>query len=257
MKKIVLLTLIIFIIIPVISIAGNQTYYTTKNNVEVKIEAGGEYRSYATIAKKGSTVTVCDTLANYYKVYYSGRFGYVDKSALEIAKETSGEVRTPIPKPTENKKRATPKENPPPSTGGSTGGSDKHDIVTATVNVSDYDTVYSDLRGVLSSVGRQTPDKCLDYSARYNSKMGFSGYKYLASNNMQDILKIMFEEIKAGRPCIVRVNGRNKGGGLYSRHFVSVAGVKKTATLETVKESDFLILDPATAAIKGLATKTR
>lgn len=117
--------------------------------------------------------------------------------------------------------------------------------------------------GVLKKVGSQYADGCLDYSGRYCSRIfntsnsnsvnetGVS--KALTSSSKDEILKIVTSELMNGKPSIIQVNGLVKKGKL-NRHFVVIAGIKEDADLTNLKESDFLILDPAAAEIKQLDT---
>ena len=73
---------------------------------------------------------------------------------------------------------------------------------------------------------------------KYHYASFFYGKK---NDSKQEILKIVYEQIKQGRPCILHVNG-NKAG--TSRHYVTVVGYKKTVTSgETMSETDLLIID--------------
>ena len=71
-------------------------------------------------------------------------------------------------------------------------------------------------------------------------------YKYATKfrgvdGTKEEILTEIYNEIKAGRPVILQVNG-NKSG--TSRHFVTVVGFKKSVTSASeLKETDLLILD--------------
>lgn len=124
-----------------------------------------------------------------------------------------------------------------------------------------YTATYTSIgfKRVLSSVGKQPPGGCLTYSSKYSKKIfetssvsGSGSYKILRSTNKQDILNIIANEVLNGRPCITRVNGKKRSGGMYTRHFVAVVGVKSSANKKSLKESDFLILDPTAALIKEL-----
>ena len=115
-------------------------------------------------------------------------------------------------------------------------------------------------QSVLNKIGRQNPDGCLDYSLKYSDEI-FSNsdsnkimsYQSIGSNDEQEILKIMSNEVINGRPCVIRVNGAPKGDG-YTRHFVAVTGIREGADLDNLSQSDFLIMDPYDASLKTLDT---
>ena len=74
--------------------------------------------------------------------------------------------------------------------------------------------------------------------AKYHYGSFFTGVK---NDSKQEILKVVYEQIKQGRPCILHVNGNTSG---TSRHYVTVVGYKKTVTSgETMSETDLLIID--------------
>lgn len=97
---------------------------------------------------------------------------------------------------------------------------------------------------------KQSPDKCWHYAIDYAENLlggSYSGRASLNCKTKEDLLQIAATEILAGRPCVIQVNGKGK-----RRHFVTVAGLKTNADLSNLQESDFLILDPASAGIKQL-----
>lgn len=67
----------------------------------------------------------------------------------------------------------------------------------------------------------------------------------------EELLEIMQTEFLAGRPAMLQVNGYEIGTK-YSRHFVVLGGMKKD--VDSLQQSNFLIIDPATPEIKPLAT---
>ncbi len=118
---------------------------------------------------------------------------------------------------------------------------------------------------ILSKIGIQNNDGCYDYSILYingiinNSKCSCSFTSGLTENvisteNEQRILQIVARELLEGRPCIIRVNGVRKGNG-YTRHFVVAVGLNEYYDLNNLKQSDFLIADPASAGLKILDTE--
>ena len=62
-------------------------------------------------------------------------------------------------------------------------------------------------------------------------------------------------EVSNGRPAIVQVNGKKHKNGRYSRHFVTVVGIKESAVKSgNITESDFLILDSYDGDLRTLDT---
>ena len=60
-----------------------------------------------------------------------------------------------------------------------------------------------------------------------------------ASANKQEILKIIYNELSHGRPCVIQIT--TKAG---NRHFGTVVGMKETVTrAEDLREEDLLIID--------------
>lgn len=116
--------------------------------------------------------------------------------------------------------------------------------------------------GILSRIGVQKPDKCLQWSYKYANNIYANSESVptnttavgLTSSDPKEILQIAAQEILNGNPSVIQVNGKYKGGTTYSRHFVTIVGIKEDADLSNLKQSDFLILDPAGADIKQLDT---
>jgi hypothetical protein len=80
--------------------------------------------------------------------------------------------------------------------------------------------------------------------------VGAGNFKTLIDDNKQYILNAVYLEIKAGRPCILHVNGNKQG---TSRHFVTVVGFRSSVTSgETITEDDLLILDSWDAKIERM-----
>ena len=133
-------------------------------------------------------------------------------------------------------------------------------------NGSEYyvmDTPNMDFSKIPSIHGKQPSGGCLTWSDYYvndifdNSESVpiLSSYQELLSKDKNEILKIMASEVMAGRPAIIHVTGVHQRGDIYSRHFVTVAGIKETADLDNLQESDFLIMDPTLPGLKPLDTK--
>jgi len=124
-----------------------------------------------------------------------------------------------------------------------------------------------DYQQIAKKIGKQEPDKCLHFSDKYASSiLSQSGGRHtastngkttnaLTSENENDILQIAANEILEGRPCILQVTGVKKGDDKYTRHFVTVAGIKDDTDLNNLVQSDFLIIDPTSAGLKPLDTK--
>ena len=114
------------------------------------------------------------------------------------------------------------------------------------------------------------PDKCLSFAfyhayalyhgdplssltaaegALYKSSKYFK--KAIKNDDKQEILKIVYEQISQGKPCVLHVNGNVAG---TSRHYVTVVGYKKTVTSgETIKGSDLLIIDSHNGNLQPMA----
>ncbi len=84
-------------------------------------------------------------------------------------------------------------------------------------------------------------------------RSGGGNFKTCIDDNKQYILNAVYLEIKAGRPCILHVNGNKQGTG---RHFVTCIGFKSSVTSgETITEDDLLILDSWDAQIERMDQK--
>ena len=147
----------------------------------------------------------------------------------------------------------------PVRTGGSTSVKDINEYLV----VDTKNDVVSLANYVEGRVSQNTPpgypDMCLSFAYYHAYKLyngdplssmtAVEGEKYhyasffygVKNDSKQEILKVVYEQIKQGRPCILHVNG-NKAG--TSRHYVTVVGYKKTVTSgETMSETDLLIID--------------
>ncbi len=79
-------------------------------------------------------------------------------------------------------------------------------------------------------------------------------YEDYMSDNKQEVLAKIYEEIMNGRPLVLQVNG-NKAG--TSRHFVTVVGFKEGVTSGAdLKETDLLIIDSWDGKIERMDTGT-
>ncbi len=155
------------------------------------------------------------------------------------------------------------------STGSSTNvnGNDYYVIPTKT-DLSTY-SKYLKSNGVKQDANEAKWDnKCLSFSythayglytnttytgevaAAYTHQKYFSSYK---DNNKQNVLKAVYNEIVAGKPCILQVNGDVEG---TRRHFVTVVGFKKGVTSgDTIKETDLIIIDSWDADLEAMEGK--
>lgn len=74
------------------------------------------------------------------------------------------------------------------------------------------------------------------------------------SDDKQETLKVVYNQIKEGKPVIMQVNGNKKG---TTRHFVTVVGVKSDVkNADSVKETDLLILDSWDGKLERMDTST-
>ena len=74
------------------------------------------------------------------------------------------------------------------------------------------------------------------------------------SDDKQATLKVVYNQIKEGKPVIMQVNGDKKG---TKRHFVTVVGVKSDIkNADSVKETDLLILDSWDGKLERMDTST-
>ena len=113
-------------------------------------------------------------------------------------------------------------------------------------------------QNVLTKIGKQNPDGCLNYSIKYSDEIfndsnsvKISAYQGIGSNDESEILKVMANEVLDGRPCIIRVTGMPKRDG-YTRHFIAVTGIREGADLNNLTPTDFLTMDPANASLRIL-----
>ena len=102
--------------------------------------------------------------------------------------------------------------------------------------------------------------KCLGFSYlhSYDLYAGYTGHNgddasnghspysisQLQTWDKDEAIRKIVSEVSSGKPVIVQVNGHKKSGGSYSRHFVTVVGVKQSAIKSgKVSEKDLLIID--------------
>lgn len=75
----------------------------------------------------------------------------------------------------------------------------------------------------------------------------------LVDNAKKQVIDIMYEELSNGKPCVLQVEQHQNDGNI-GRHYVTVVGIKESATKDGVTENDFLILDPG-GGIKQLGVE--
>ena len=107
------------------------------------------------------------------------------------------------------------------------------------------------------------PDKCLSFAYSYGQWIDGStntpingkaaeypdASSYTAKYGSHDeILSMVKDELDAGRPVVLQVNGKKDGS---SRHYVTVVGYSSTAG-DKLTESDLLILDTYDGKIEGI-----
>ena len=113
-------------------------------------------------------------------------------------------------------------------------------------------------------------DHCLGFAYAHsygmytgNTKIGAeNGYKYwgashftsYVNNDIKMVLKLVYQEINAGRPVVIQVNGNRKG---TSRHYVSVVGYKKSVTsADNLTQKDLLIIDSYDGRLERMDTSS-
>ena len=121
-------------------------------------------------------------------------------------------------------------------------------------------------KGVRQNANDAWGDKCLGFSYTHayglytNNKSytgkdganyaGASKFKAFVDDNKQAVLKAIYNEINAGRPCVLQVNGNKKG---TSRHYVTVVGYKSgVRSGDTITEDDLLIIDSWDAKLETM-----
>jgi len=93
----------------------------------------------------------------------------------------------------------------------------------------------------------------IDAGAENAYKWNHAGEFYdFFSDNKQETLKTVFNQIKEGNPVIMQVNGNSKG---TTRHFVTVVGINSNVkNADSVTESDLLILDSWDGKLEKMGT---
>lgn len=78
-----------------------------------------------------------------------------------------------------------------------------------------------------------------DMDSFYSGAYTANNDKAFESKDKQEVLGVIYDELAAGRPCVVQVT--TKAG---HRHFATVVGMKSTVTSRsTIQEEDLLIID--------------
>ena len=60
-----------------------------------------------------------------------------------------------------------------------------------------------------------------------------------------EIVKLIYDQLNAGKSCVIKVVGSYNGGPAYprTRHYVAAIGYKKGVDRNTIKDTDLLIID--------------
>lgn len=83
-----------------------------------------------------------------------------------------------------------------------------------------------------------------------HSYTGAGNFTTYINDDLQQVLNVVYQEVTAGRPIILQVNGNTKG---TSRHFVTVIGFKSNVkNAASLKATDLLILDSWDAKIERM-----
>ncbi len=83
-----------------------------------------------------------------------------------------------------------------------------------------------------------------------HSYTGAGNFSTYINDDLQEVLKVVYREVSAGRPIILQVNGNKKG---TSRHFVTVVGFKSSVKDEnSIQATDLLIMDSWDAKIERM-----
>jgi len=79
---------------------------------------------------------------------------------------------------------------------------------------------------------------------------GASHFSTYINDDLQEVMNVVYNEVSAGRPVILQVNGNTQG---TSRHFVTVVGFKSTVkNAASLKATDLLILDSWDAQLERM-----
>ena len=144
----------------------------------------------------------------------------------------------------------------------------EYDVVQAGISLKDFVSAMRS-KGIYQGANPEKyNDKCLSFAyfhayalysgdtsgngdtgMSYTRAGKFSGYD---NDDKQAILKIIYSELKSGKPVVLQVNG-NKAG--TSRHYVTVVGVKKGVTESTIQDTDLLIFDSYQGTVRKIDGK--
>lgn len=103
-------------------------------------------------------------------------------------------------------------------------------------------------RIILDNKAHKYTDYWTGTMAKAPSAAGYGNYTYASTE--QAYYKVLYDNINKGRPVVVFVRGsRISGTNSYNDHFVVVIGYKSSCNTSNFKQSDFLILDPASYKI--------
>ena len=143
-------------------------------------------------------------------------------------------------------------------------------VVNSKISVSEYATLAYNKGIRQNSNTERYSDLCLAFSYVHASNMyngstsdnAESAYNWkhagefsdYFSDNKQETLSVVYDQISEGKPVILQVNGNKQG---TSRHFVTVVGIKSDVkNRDEVKESDLLILDSWDGQLERMDTST-
>ena len=143
-------------------------------------------------------------------------------------------------------------------------------VANTAISAKDYE-VYAYSKGIRQdSNSSRYGDACLAFSHVHaaNMKTGYTGdnaesamaWKYSSSfkdyftNDKQQVMNTIYDEITNGNPVIIQVNGNKEG---TVRHFVTVVGFNSSVTsASTLKDKDLLILDSWDCRLEAMNTST-
>ena len=142
-------------------------------------------------------------------------------------------------------------------------------VVNAPVDLITYQRAVYNHRVAQNANTAEWSDKCLGFAfthawgfytgnTNYTGQQGanYAGASHFTSfidDNKQAVLNAVYEEITAGRPVVLQVNGNTQG---TSRHFVAVVGYRQgVSSGSTIAETDLLIIDSWDAKLERMDTE--
>jgi hypothetical protein len=142
-------------------------------------------------------------------------------------------------------------------------------VVNAPVDLITYQKAVYNHRVAQNANTAEWSDKCLGFAfthawgfytgnTNYTGQQGAnyagaSNFTSFIDDNKQAVLNAVYEEITAGRPVVLQVNGNTQG---TSRHFVAVVGYRQgVSSGSTIAETDLLIIDSWDAKLERMDTE--